>query len=203
MQGLVFCEMLDHWNLRAPTVLAHDFGGAVALRAHLLHKRDFERLVLMNVVAMRPWGSDFFAHVGRHIDAFTGLPDHIHRAVAEAYMRGALAHPIPEDDISALLAPWLTPEGRTSFYRQFAQADEAFTAEFEPLLRAMRCPTATLWGADDPWIPLARGEELATRIGQDALTPLPGLGHLPQLEAPDAVAQAVLNALSQQKKGAA
>jgi len=62
VQGAVFAEMLDRWGLDRPAVVAHDFGGAATLRAHLLHSRDFDRYVLMNVVAMRPWGSDFFAH---------------------------------------------------------------------------------------------------------------------------------------------
>ncbi len=195
VQGRIMAEMFDHWGLEAPQVVAHDFGGAVTLRAHLLEGRELGSLVLMNIVAMRPWGSDFFAHVGRHVDAFTGLPDHIHAAVAEAYIRGAFAHPIAEEDVTALLAPWLSPEGRASFYRQFGQADEAFTAEFEPHLRNIRCPVTVLWGEDDPWIPLSRGQELAQRIGQGPLHPLPGLGHLPQLENPDLVARNILNSL--------
>ncbi len=64
VQGEVFAEMLSHWGLLRPHVVAHDFGGATTLRAHLLHGCEFEKCVLMNVVAMRPWGSDFFDHVG-------------------------------------------------------------------------------------------------------------------------------------------
>src|SRR3546814_10583060 len=57
--------MLAQWDLERPMVVAHDMGGAATLRAHLLHGCNFERYVLMNVVAMRPWGSAFFDHVGR------------------------------------------------------------------------------------------------------------------------------------------
>ena len=46
-------------------------------------------------------------------------------------------------------APWLTEEGRGSFYRQFAQADERYTAEVEPLFGNIRCPVSILWGEDD------------------------------------------------------
>ena len=43
---------------------------------------------------MRPWGSAFFDHVGRHVNAFMGLPQHIHRAVVEAYIKGAMVNDI-------------------------------------------------------------------------------------------------------------
>src|SRR3546814_10719973 len=86
--------MLAHWHLGQPMVIAHDMGGATTLLAHLLHDCDFDRYVLMNVVAMRPWGSEFFDHVGRYVDAFLGMPPHIHRAVVEAYIKGAIANDI-------------------------------------------------------------------------------------------------------------
>lgn len=192
VQGAVFAQLLDHWSLQSPRVIAHDFGGAVSLRAHLLHGCDYERLVLMNVVALRPWGSAFFDHVGRHVDAFAGLPPHIHEAVVRAYIGGAFASEIAPDDVDALVGPWLSEEGRVSFYRQFAQADEAYTAEFEPLLDSLRCPTRVLWGEDDPWIPLARGRALAEMIPGAELVTMKGVGHLPQLEADGQVIREVM-----------
>ena len=189
VQGEVFVEMLAIWGLERPSVVAHDFGGASTLRAHLLHGCEFDHYVLMNVVAMRPWGSEFFEHVGNHIEAFEGLPDHIHKAVVEAYVRGALGSNIDDDNIAALIEPWLGEEGRNSFYRQFAQADERFTAEVEPRFGEIRCPVKIVWGDKDPWIPIERGRALHSLIPQAEFVALTGVGHLPQLEAPDAVVQ--------------
>ncbi|MEM6437979.1 MAG: alpha/beta fold hydrolase, partial [Cyanobacteria bacterium P01_D01_bin.115] len=59
VQGQFFAEMIEHWKLEKPLVVAHDFGGATTLRAHLIHGCEFARYILMNVVAMRPWGSEF------------------------------------------------------------------------------------------------------------------------------------------------
>ena len=190
VQGEVFAEMLTHWSVSRPTVIAHDFGGATTLRAHLLHGCDFERYVLMNVVAMRPWGSEFFDHVGKHVEAFQGLPPHIHKAIVEAYIQGALANDISQGDFEQLVAPWLTDEGAGSFYRQFAQADEKYTAEVEPLFGSIRCPVKVVWGEDDPWIPIERGKALYKLIGQDRFETMGGVGHLPQLEAPETVLKA-------------
>ncbi|MGB1109218.1 MAG: alpha/beta fold hydrolase [Gammaproteobacteria bacterium] len=192
VQGEVFAEMLKTWGLSAPRVIAHDFGGATTLRAHLLGKCEFERYILMNVVAMRPWGSEFFDHVGRHVEAFTGLPPHIHQAVVFAYIRGALVNDLQDDDVEQLAEPWLSDEGRGSFYRQFAQADEKYTADVEPLYGNIRCPVKTLWGSADPWIPIERGKALHSLIPQADFEPMNGLGHLPQLEAPDVVLKHIL-----------
>lgn len=195
VQGQVFAEMMAHWKLKRPIVMSHDFGGATTLRAHLLHGCEFERYILMNVVAMRPWGSDFFDHVGRHVTAFQGLPPHIHKAIVEAYIKGALVNEIDDTDFEKLVAPWLSEAGSSSFYRQFAQADEKYTAEVEPLFGKLRCPTKIIWGEDDPWISLDRGRALHRLVGQDHFEILKGVGHLPQLEAPDAVLKAVFSFL--------
>jgi len=195
VQSKIFAEMLDHWNLSHPSVIAHDFGGATTLRAHLLHGCDFEKYVLMDVVAMRSWGSDYFDHVGRHVDAFTGLPPHIHKAVVEAYIRGAFVSKIDHDDFTKLVEPWLSDNGRGSFYRQFAQADERLTADIEPMFGDIRCPATIIWGEYDPWIPLERGKALHERIRQATLQVLAGVGHVPQLEATDQVLEVLIEFL--------
>jgi len=188
--------MLANWNLERPLVVAHDFGGATTLRAHLLHGCDFNRYVLINVVAMRPWGSEYFDHVGRHVDAFLGLPPHIHSAVVEAYIKGAIVNDIDPGDFERLVEPWLSEEGRGSFYRQFAQADEKYTAEVEPSFGKVRCPVKIIWGEDDPWIPLARGKALHALIPRASFETLSGVGHLPQLEAPGSVLECLSAFLS-------
>lgn len=195
VQGEVFAQMLEHWGLEEPIVLAHDFGGATALRAHLLHGCEYSRYVLMNVVAMRPWGSEFFEHVKKHVAAFAGLPPHIHKAVVQAYISGAIVGRIDADDLRELASPWLTEAGKLSFYQQFAQADERYTAEVEHLYGDIRCPVDILWGEDDPWIPLERGKALCQKIPQAKLQTLTGIGHLPQLEAPELVLDALAGIL--------
>ena len=195
VQGQVFAEMIEHWQLEKPLVVAHDFGGATTLRAHLLHGCEFARYILMNVVAMRPWGSEFFDHVGRHVDAFLGLPAHIHRAIVRAYIEGALVNNIDDTDLEQLIEPWLSEDGGKSFYRQFAQADERYTAEVEPLFGDIRCPVKIIWGRDDPWIPLQCGEALYSLIHHASFKVLDNVGHLPQLEAPQTVLEEFLNFL--------
>src|ERR671925_777523 len=58
--GARLAALLEFWKLDRPAVIAHDIGGATALRAHLLHRRQVAALALVDVVALAPWGSPFY-----------------------------------------------------------------------------------------------------------------------------------------------
>lgn len=86
IQNKALAAMLAFWKLERPKVIAHDFGGATALRAHLIDGCDYERLLLIDPVAVRPWGSPFVQHVRHHESAFAGVPDYIQAAILKAYV---------------------------------------------------------------------------------------------------------------------
>lgn len=195
-QGELLGDLLDHWGLQRPHLVAHDYGGAVALRAHLLHGVDVASLFLTDVVALRPWGSEFFALVQRHAEVFAQLPPSIHRGAVEAYIQGASHRGLRDDALRDLVEPWLGDDGRPAFYRQIAQADEAFTAEFEPLLGRVTAPTHIVWGEEDTWIPVDRAHSLATAIPGAERTLVPEAGHLIQYDAPVALTAALAQWLS-------
>jgi pimeloyl-ACP methyl ester carboxylesterase len=186
-QGRVLGEVLDAWGVIEPIVVAHDIGGAIALRAALLHARRFAALALLDPVAISPWGSPFYRLVRDHSDVFEALPPHIHAAVANAYISSALPVPIASDVFDALLDPWLAPGGQAALYRQIAQGDERHTDEFRPHLAKLACPTLILWGEEDPWIPPERGRELERLIPHATLRTIKGAGHLIQEDAPGEV----------------
>jgi pimeloyl-ACP methyl ester carboxylesterase len=187
IQGRMFAALLDHWNLRQPDVAAHDFGGATALRAHLLHGCDYNSLTLVDAVAISPWGSPFVQHVKAHEAAFSGLPPYIHAALLDAYIQGAAHRPLSRDVLDLYAKPWLSHAGQPAFYRQIGQMDRQFTDEIEPLLNRIRCPVTVLWGEDDRWLPLEQGRHLASRLPDPTFHTVADAGHLVQEDAPEAV----------------
>lgn len=184
VQGELFPALLHEWGLERPHVIAHDFGGAVALRARLLHGARYASLCLVDVVALRPWGSPFFTLVREHAEVFARLPPAIHRGVVEAYVRGASHRGLGEDDLAMLLEPWTDTEGQAAFYRQIAQADEAYTDDVQPRYGEITEPTQIVWGTEDTWIPPDRAERLHRLIPHSTLTLIEDAGHLVQLDAP-------------------
>lgn len=183
-QGRVLTELLGHWGLAEPLVAAHDFGGAVALRAHLLHGARYRALALVDPVALAPWGSPFFRLVGEHPEVFEQLPPALHRALVGEYVSSASSPGLHPAVLARLVEPWLGDPGQAAFYRQIAQADQRHTDEVQDRYGEIAVPTLVCWGQNDEWIPAAKGQELAGRIPGARLELIAGAGHLVQEDAP-------------------
>ena len=187
VQGELFGDLLSHWELDSPHVVAHDFGGAVALRAHLLHERRYASLALVDVVALAPWGSDFFRLVGEYPQVFSQLPPAVHEGALRGYVGGASRRGLSPAALDALVAPWTGAVGQAAFYRQIAQGDEVYTDEIEPLYPTIDLPTLVVWGRDDAWIPVDRAHRLCELIPGARLRIIGEAGHLVQLDQPEAL----------------
>jgi pimeloyl-ACP methyl ester carboxylesterase len=185
VQGRVLADLLTHWGLAAPDVVAHDYGGAVALRAHLLHGAAYRSLALVDVVAVAPWGSDFVRLVAANAAVFAALPGALHEALVRAYVAGAAHRPLRAVDLDLLVGPWLGPDGQAAFYRQIAQADQRYTDEVESLYPTLDLPVQVVWGTEDTWIPVDRAHRLAALIPGARLDLVPDAGHLVQLDSPE------------------
>jgi pimeloyl-ACP methyl ester carboxylesterase len=195
-QGMVFAELMEHWQLPDPSVIAHDFGGCVALRAHLLHDVPYRRLALVDPVALAPWGSPFFRLVGENAPVFEQLPPALHRALVHEYIGSASHRGLRPDTAQALAAPWTDRTGQSAFYRQIAQADQRYTDEIQTLYPGIGIPVTVCWGEEDSWIPVAKAHELASLIPGARLRVIPGAGHLVPLDAPAQLLAALLDFLA-------
>ncbi|MDX6553147.1 MAG: hypothetical protein QOH74_1635, partial [Gaiellales bacterium] len=73
-QGRRFARLLEHWRLDAPSIVATDIGGAIALRALLLEGASFGDLLLADAVTGGDWEHGLFALMLEHTDVFEALP---------------------------------------------------------------------------------------------------------------------------------
>lgn len=195
VQGVVFAELLSHWGLAEPIVVAHDFGGAVSLRTLLLHEHRYARLALVDPVALPPWGSPFFRLVQEHAEVFTDLPDNLHRALVGEYISSVSSRGLHPEVLERLMRPWIGKDGQPAFYRQIAQADQRYTDEFHERLGGIDIPVLVCWGVDDSWIPVAKADELASLIPGARVRLIEDAGHLVQEEAPAELAGVLLDFL--------
>lgn len=192
VQNRVLAALFGEWGLERPDVVAHDFGGATALRAYYLDGLRYGSLTIFDAVALAPWGSPFVQHVRRHEAAFSGMPAYMHRALLAAYLQTAAHDPLSDEAVEIYSAPWLGPIGQPAFYRQIAQMDQRHTDEVQGLYEKMDCPVTVLWGEKDDWLPHAQGNALAALISDRPCVPVEGAGHLVQEDRPEAIVAAVL-----------
>lgn len=187
--------MTDHWRLSDPSVVAHDFGGCVALRAHLLHGVPYRRLALVDPVALAPWGSPFFRLVAEYPHVLARLPLALHRALVHEYIGSASHRGLRPEQAEALAAPWSDETGQAAFYRQIAQADQRHTDEIQKLYPDIGIPVTVCWGEEDSWLPVAQAHELVSLIPGARLRLVPGAGHLVPLDAPGDLLAALVDFL--------
>jgi pimeloyl-ACP methyl ester carboxylesterase len=185
VQADVLHALLGHWGIARPHVIAHDFGGAVSLRAHLTCGADFGSLMLVDVVAIPPSGSPFFKFVQDNPGLLDQLPGYIHRAIVRAYISNASSVGLRTEDLDALVQPWTGSEGQTAFYRQIVDYDERYLRENEELLAKLAVPVHIVWGEQDAWIPVERAHRLHALIPHSTLRTVPGGNHLIHYDAPE------------------
>ncbi len=196
-QAESFAALYHFWGFKEdnlPHVIAHDVGGLISLRGFLLHGCKYASLCLIDVVALRPFGSPFFTVVGQNPDVFTSIPEAVFEGMLREYIRGAAFRPIPAEIEERLLRPWLSSRGGRrrgiGFIRQIAQADARDVEDVEGRYGEVGSvmPVKVLWGIEDRWIPAERAKELAWRMGARETVLIEDAGHLVMVDQPERVA---------------
>lgn len=194
-QAELFADLVNGWGVESPAVVGHDFGGTVALRAHLLHGVPYDRLALVDAVAHSPWGTGLFRLVRRHPEVLEQLPPALHEGMVRPYIQSASRRGLSESVLAAYVTPWTGADGQAALYRQMAQGDERFTDEIQDRYGEIELPVLVCWGTEDTWLDPAKAEQLAAAIPGAELRWLEGAGHLVQEDAPAQLTAALLEFL--------
>jgi pimeloyl-ACP methyl ester carboxylesterase len=174
--------VLDHLGVARATLAGNSIGGRLAWRFAAAHPDRVERLILI--------APDGYASPGFDYGKPPAVP-----AVLEA-MRFALpkwalrpniaaAYADPTRLTDAVLERYhallLAPGNRAAMLDRMRQT---VLVPPEPFLRAIRVPVLLLWGQDDAMIPIANAQDYLAELPDARLVTLPGVGHVPQEEAP-------------------
>lgn len=179
-----FAQLLDHWELSHPSVVAHDIGGAVTLRSMLLEGASFRDLTLFDAVSGGEWERGLFQLILEHAEVFHQLPGYAHQELVTSHMRHATNLGYRPVVLDAFLTPWRGETGQAAFYRQYSQIKQKHTAEYEHLLGEITIPTRLIWGTEDHILPPHYARWLHDRIPHAELHWIEGAGHVLQEDAP-------------------
>jgi pimeloyl-ACP methyl ester carboxylesterase len=189
-------ELLENAGLEEPPVVGHDIGAGIVLWAHLIEKRPFRRIALVDAVALAPWITAPTRHMQAHLDVYRTMPVHIYEQIVTAHLRTAVAGELDDETLAAYLRPWQGEDGQGAYLEKVAQFNEDETREFEPLLGSIDVPVLIVWGERDAWVDASIAERLAKTIPGAEVKLIPDAGHFAMEDAPGAVAEALATFLS-------
>lgn len=148
-------------------------------RANLPWVQRFGAPLLQHLFTSRWLGQLFFRQFAR--------PATVRRILLQAYGNTAA---VTDELIELLIAPAHDP-GAVDVFLAFTRYSQGPLPE--DLLPLLPCPALILWGAQDPWEPIALGRQLAQFPAVQQFIELPEAGHCPQDEIPEVVNTLIQN----------
>jgi len=129
---------------------------------------------ILQKVLQTSWiGKAFFSQIAK--------PKTVRKILLQAYKNPAA---VTDELVEMLLTPASDP-GAVGVFLAFTAYSQGPLPE--DLLAKLPCPALMVWGADDPWEPVALGRKFADYPAVEKFIELPGVGHCPQDEAPEQV----------------
>lgn len=179
-------RFMDALGLERVMLGGHSMGGEIALRMATLAPERVAGLVLVASTGYWP------VVLPRPVRLALRVPGLNHGLVRAAVVNARFARSTlsqaygdpgrwTESDLRAYLLPARTPGATGTLIRFLQEMDFGAIAG---RIRDLPHPALVVWGARDPWWPLAHGERLAQELGA-RLHVLPDAGHVPQEEYPD------------------
>ena len=179
----VLLALLDSLGLQRVSLLGHSMGGRLAWRFAADQPQRVASLVLMAPDGFASPGFEYGKppDVGPLVQLMRyALP----KAVLRMGLKPAFADPARMTD--ALVDRYhdliLAPGVRGALIERMQQMR---LVEPTPFLRRISAPVLLLWGAQDQMVPVANAQDYQRVLPAAELVVLPGVGHLPQEEAPD------------------
>ena len=210
--------LLDALGVQRAAVVGHSMGGMLATRFALMYPERTERLALINPIGLEDWKA---VVPYRSIDAWfqqelAVTPDSVRDDQRKSYYDGAWK---PEyERLIEVRAGWTQhPDYARVAWCSALTYDMIFTQPVVHELPSVRVPTLLVIGLRDrtalgrAWAPKEVADTLGdyTKLGKKAaraipgarLVELPGVGHMPQVEAFDKYLEALAGFLEEAKPG--
>ena len=169
-------KFLDKLNIGSfYTVIAHSFGGRVAIKGAATSELEPEKIVLMGSAGVKPAMTvkrtfyKIIAKIGRVITSFPGL----------SKLRPALRRRL-YGSVNATDYLETSSVMRRVFLNVINEDLKQYAAD-------INCPTLLVWGEQDSSTPLKDGKILHDLIKDSKLKVIPAAGHFVYDDAPDAV----------------
>jgi len=185
----VLTALMDHLGIARATLIGHSIGGRIAWRFAADHPARVDKLVLVSPDGFQSPGFEY--EKSPAVPSIVGLMRYalpvsvLRMNLAPAFAdRALLTDAVVTRYHDMLLAPGVRAA-------MIARMRQTVLQDPVPYLRRIEAPTLLLWGEKDAMIPVANARDYVAALPHGALTTLPGVGHVPQEEAPGQALEAV------------
>lgn len=178
-------DLFGELGLERPALVGQSLGGWIAAEYAVRWPERVSALVLVDAAGLRVDGApvpDMWMHRPPELaDMIFASTDHPLYMMMKAFE--------PENPPPAeVLVPFFKAQQATA---RLGWNPYLHDPKLDGRLHRITCPTLVLWGDSDGLIPYAHGERYAEGIPEARIHRIEGAGHLPVLERPDAVAEAI------------
>ncbi|MEO8243441.1 MAG: alpha/beta hydrolase [bacterium] len=167
-------------------LIGHGLGGAVALD---VLRRAAERVTRVVLISTPPLSEPPQVAVAREERIVAARAGRLLQAMAEEVPIGALADTEWRGDVVAVMQSMALELGEGVFLRQSRAMQRR--PDQQKTMRRIKIPALIMGGEADTVTPVARQEFTAGLMPYGKLCVIPGAGHLPTLEQPDLVSDAL------------
>jgi pimeloyl-ACP methyl ester carboxylesterase len=184
--------LLDALGVSSACIVGHGVGGGVAQSLAIHWPARVARLALLSSIGFSGWTTRDVVLARATLPVTRHLPPPWLLSMVRTELERGYADPLrATHSIDKYLRPFTTIDGRAALVRHIRALDAGETAMLGPRLREITCPTAVLWGGQDPFLPTALGRRLADAIPCATLEVVPGARHFLPEDAPRQVADAL------------
>lgn len=185
----VLIALMDRLGIGRATVFGNSMGGRIAWTFAAAHPERVDKLVLISPDGFASPGFEYgrTPKVGVTAQAMRFV---LPKQLVKMSLAPAYADPkaMTDERLDRYYDLLRAPGARKSMIARMEQS-----IRFDPVgrLQTIRAPTLILWGEEDRVIPFTNAADYVKAIPGAELAALPGVGHLPQEEAPARSLEAV------------
>jgi len=181
----------DAIGIDGPVMLgAHDIGGAIAQHLLVHSGLRVSRLALMNAVVYDSWPVPAVARYRDPAVIASTSPQDIVELRRQAITK-SLGEAATPDLVEEYLEPWFDPRVARSWMALAGAADNRYTRDLEPGLRACAVPKLLVWGEDDQFQRVEFAERFAAEMPNTKLVRIARAAHFPTENDPRGVSKAL------------
>jgi len=184
----VLVVLLDRLGIGQAAVVGSSMGGRIAWRFAAAEPARVSKLVLMAPDGFASFGREYGRTPEQLPWLMRLLPYTAPKPLLERTMRNAYAVPgtLTDAVVERYHAMLLAPGVRRAILDRVLQTR---LLQPEPILATIRAPVLLLWGERDGAVPATHAADYERALPDARIVILPGIGHVPMEEAPEASAR--------------